>query len=97
MPKSRFSSSYLIVVMTLSAAWSIQLVAQESQEDTSEEKKDLLDRSPFDRIYLDKFNKDVVLEVEELNFRGNLTPSANPPTETLQFQFLWDSAHSFAA
>ena len=69
------------------------MLAQDDNEDVEEEKKDLLDRRPFDRIYLDKLNKDTILEVEELKFRGSLTPSSHPPTETLQFQFQWDSVN----
>lgn len=69
------------------------VAAQEDEEETPEEKKDLLDRRPFDRIYLDKFNKNAVLEVEELNYRGSLSPSSHKPTEQLQFQFLWDSVN----
>lgn len=73
-------------------------VGQEKEESDGEEKKDLLDRRPFDRIYLDKtnFTKEYpkgILEVEELNAKGSLVPSANPPQEQLQFRFLWDSVN----
>ncbi|MEE2642675.1 MAG: ABC transporter substrate-binding protein [Planctomycetota bacterium] len=83
-----------ILPATLPAsAWS----QEKEDEEESEESKDLLDRRPFDRIYLDKFNKDAILEVEELNSTKSLNPASNPPQEQLQFQFLWDSVNWYQA
>lgn len=86
----------LILTVLLGVFTPIQdsfVLAQDDKEEVEEEKKDLLERRPFDRIYLDKMNKDAILEVEELKSRGSLSPSAHKPTDTLQFQFQWDSVN----
>ncbi|MEC9091345.1 MAG: ABC transporter substrate-binding protein [Planctomycetota bacterium] len=77
-----------------SDAWTANpLCAQEETNEPSEKDKELIERRPFDRIYLDKFNKNTVLEVEELNATKSLNPATHSKTETLQFQFLWDSVN----
>ncbi len=64
--------------------------AQDNEAETDEKDKALIDRRPFDRIYLDDFNKNEIMEVEELNSKTSLIPADNKPTDLLQFQFLWD-------
>lgn len=71
----------------------VPLVVQDEEEEKTESEKDLIERRPFDRIVLDKRNKDTVLEVEELNSKSSLLPSSHQPTEMLQFQLLWDSVN----
>lgn len=83
---------YWLLLLTLSCV-SVPLGAQDDDEEQDESKKDLIERRPFDRIFLDKTNKDEILEVEELNSTKSLSPAANPPNETLKFQFLWDSVN----
>lgn len=85
-----FAVAILAFVGTACPCMSNVLLAQDEESQSNESEKALIDRRPFDRIYLDDFNKNEIMEVEELDSKTSLNPADNKPTDVLQFQFLWD-------